>query len=96
MPKPNLRAVNKGDLISCSRCGGAGKIELTGVFAETLTLLRAQSAALSGVEMAQLANVNPTAMNNRLAWLEAHGFARSEWYGRSRLYRAVNTEKVNG
>lgn len=87
MPKPNLRAVNK-DMVTCSRCGGAGAIEITGVFAETLTLLRAQTAAVNGVEMAQLADVNPTAMNNRLAWLEAHGLAQSEWYGRSKLYRA--------
>jgi len=73
------------DFIPCSHCDGEGYIELTGVHAETLSLLRGLPAALNGVELAKLANCNPTAMNNRLAWLEEQGLAERKRYGRESL-----------
>lgn len=78
----------KRDLIPCSHCDGAGKIELTGVCAETLAFLRTQSEALNGANVARLCGVNPTAMNNRLNWLEANGLAKSERYGSQKRWRA--------
>lgn len=93
MPKPNLRAVNKPDFVPCSHCDGAGKIELTGVHAETLAFLRWQSLSFNGAELARLCGVNPTAMNNRLVWLEKHGLVKSERYGSQKRWRAVNKER---
>lgn len=81
--------MKKADFIPCSQCAGEGYIELTGVFAETLELLRKQSTELNGVEMARLADCNPTAMNNRLVWLEAHGLAERKRFGRKSLWKAT-------
>jgi len=77
------------DFITCSHCSGEGQIELTGVHADTLALLRRQSAMLDGVRLAKIAKVNATAMNNRLAWLEGHGLAERTRYGRVSLWKAV-------
>lgn len=77
------------DYVPCSHCAGVGHTELTGVFAETLELLRKQRNALNGVELARLAGCNPTAMNNRLVWLEGHGLAERKRYGRSSLWTAA-------
>lgn len=76
------------DFIPCSHCSGEGYIELTGVYAETLALVRAQSAALNGVELARLAKCNPTAMNNRLCWLESQGLIKRIRYGSKSLWSA--------
>lgn len=76
--------------IECSHCKGRGEIELTGVHADTLTLLRLQARALNGAALARLAGVQPTAMNNRLNWLESHGLAISERYGSQKRWRANN------
>lgn len=81
--------MKQADFIQCSHCAGEGYIELTGVFAETLELLRKQPTALNGVELAELAGCNPTAMNNRLVWLEGHGLAERKRYGRSSLWTAA-------
>ena len=74
--------------VKCKACGGTGTIELTGVYAETLALLRS-SGEISGAALARTAGVKPTAMNNRLAVLAKHGLARSRPYGRQRLYKAI-------
>lgn len=52
------------DYIPCSHCDGEGYIELTGVYAATLDLLRAQLVALNGSELARVAKCNPTARDN--------------------------------
>lgn len=77
------------DYIPCSHCSGEGHIELTGVFAETLALLRKQTKTLNGAQLAQIAKVNPTAMNNRLVWLEGHGLAERTRYGSKSLWKAT-------
>ena len=77
------------DYIPCSQCNGEGYTELTGVHADTLSLLRGLPAALNGVELAKLANCNPTAMNNRLAWLEGQGLAERKRYGKQSLWKAT-------
>ena len=74
--------------IQCSRCKGRGEVELNGEFAETLLLLRKQKEELNGASLAKLAGIHPTAMNNRLVWLERNGFATGRRYGRSRFWRA--------
>jgi len=81
--------MKKADYIPCSHCDGEGFIELTGVHADTLTLLRNQPESLNGVELAKLANCNPTAMNNRLAYLESHGLAERKRYGRESTWKAT-------
>ncbi len=77
------------DYIPCSHCKGKGRIQLTGVHADTLKLLRKQSKALNGVELAKIARCQPTAMNNRLAWLESQGLAKRTRYGRDSFWRAA-------
>ena len=74
--------------VKCIACGGSGVIELTGVYAETLALLR-NSGEMSGAALARIAGIKPTAMSNRLAVLAKHGLARSRPYGRQRLYKAI-------
>jgi hypothetical protein len=75
--------------ITCSHCDGEGLVELTGIYFDTLMLLRNQPALLNGVELAKLANCNPTAMNNRLAYLESHGLAERTRYGRESTWKAT-------
>lgn len=77
------------DFIPCSHCAGEGWVELTGTYAETLALLREQPTALNGAELAKLAKCNPTAMNNRLVWLEGQGLAERKRNGKESLWRAA-------
>jgi hypothetical protein len=74
--------------IKCSRCGGRGEIELTGVYAVTLKALR-KRGEVTGTALAKEMNANPTAVLNRLAALERFGLARSRQFGRERHYEAV-------
>lgn len=75
--------------VPCPRCHGCGTVELVGVHAETLALLRAQAVERNGAALARLAGVAPTAMNNRLIVLERLGLATGRQAGRQRLWRAV-------
>jgi hypothetical protein len=72
----------------CPTCGGSGEVEVTGIYADTLLLLRRQKGEVSGADLARLDGCNATAMNNRLAALERLGLATSRRYGRQRLFRA--------
>lgn len=76
------------DTTTCGHCGGTGHVKLTGVYADTLALLRKQKQEVTGAELATIDGCKATAMNNRLAMLEQHGFATSRKYGRMRLYVA--------
>jgi hypothetical protein len=76
-------------MIGCRCCGGVGKIELTGVAADTLKLLKAQKSPLCGAELAELAGCSGMAMCNRLVLLERHGLAKATRYGVKRLWQAV-------
>lgn len=76
-------------MVPCARCAGEGFTELNGSYAETLELLRKQKHELSGVDLAALARIKPTAMNNRLVWLEGAGLAKGRRYGQSRLWKAL-------
>lgn len=73
--------------VRCPHCRGAGEVELTGVYAETLALLRRHGKEASGAALARLDGCKATAMNNRLAALERLGLASSRRYGRERLFR---------
>lgn len=72
----------------CPHCGGHGPRKLTGIYAETLELLRQASGEIHGAALAAKAGCPATAMNNRLARLEELGLATSRRYGRQRLFRA--------
>lgn len=78
--------------ITCGYCKGEGTVPLTGVYAETLKTLRRKTkggAFVVANRDAGLFACEPTALNNRLAWLESKGFAASEQYGRERRYTAL-------
>jgi hypothetical protein len=78
---------------TCPRCDGAGEIELTGVYLETLSglkrLTKAGRGVVAGRDWKWFGCNQPTALNNRLDWLEKHGLARSERYGRERRFWAT-------
>lgn len=80
-----------GEFTKCNCCGGTGRIRVTGVYAETLCILRRRCHGGGFVVANQDAfrfDCKPTALNNRLAWLERHGFATSSKFGRQRRYVA--------
>lgn len=77
------------ETVPCSSCNGSGRVELNGVYTDTLILLRAVNGEIHGAELARQDGCNPTAMNNRLAYLVRHGFAVERPYGRKKFYRAV-------
>jgi DNA-binding transcriptional ArsR family regulator len=76
-------------MVPCGHCHGHGRVLLTGVYADTLRILRDCSGEHTGADLARIAGTKPTAMNNRLARLEELGLATSHRYGRKRLYRAT-------
>lgn len=78
-------------VVPCSHCAGEGWVVLTGVYADTLTLLKKQRKEVSGAELARIAKVNSTAMNNRLCALEGYGFASGRRYGAVRMWKATDT-----
>lgn len=77
------------DTTTCGHCGGTGHVELTGIYADTLALLRRQKSEVTGAALSKIDGCKDTTMNNRLAMLERHGFATSRRYGRERLFKAV-------
>jgi Mn-dependent DtxR family transcriptional regulator len=74
---------------ACPRCRGSGQIPLTGVYAETLALLKRQRREASGADLARLDGCSGPAMCNRLARMEHLGLVVSRRYGHLRLYRAT-------
>lgn len=89
MPK-RLRVETVKDLYACSCCNGTGKLELTGVYAETLQIMRANFNSRDAFAVANrdahLFQCGPTALNNRLNRLEEMGFVDSERYGNQRRF----------
>ncbi len=77
------------DTTTCGHCGGTGHVELNGVYADTLALLRKQKDEVTGADLAKIDGCKPCAMNNRLSMLDHHGFLTSRRYGKKRLYKAV-------
>lgn len=74
---------------TCHCCKGSGKEEVTGVYADTWRLLRKHGPA-TGARLLRMVGCEPSAMNNRLAFLEHEGFATSRRNGRERIYKAVD------
>ena len=89
IPQKQKLVGNPEVLVLCRRCAGEGRIPLTGVYADTLSLLRKQKKELSGAALARLVSINGTAMNNRLTWLERHGLAVGRWNGHERLWKEM-------
>jgi hypothetical protein len=78
--------------IQCPTCSGFGQVEVTGVYLETLMALRRFTREYEWTTAAKSAKwlrCSATAANMRFAWLEQHGLATSERYGRERRYRAT-------
>jgi len=74
--------------VSCWHCRGSGRVELTGVYADTLALLRRQREPLNGAALARLAGCSNEAMCNRLRAIERHGLAKSRRHGREAIWTA--------
>ena len=79
------------DTVCCSHCQGTGRTKLTGVYAETLKVIRRLKKTIGYVvanQHADLFGCNPTALSNRLAYLHRHGLIDCEIFGRQRRYRS--------
>ena len=74
--------------VPCTCCLGSGKIALTGRYLETYRLLSHNPGAI-GADLARIAGVNPTAMNNRLSWLADKGLATFTQFGKKKMYTVV-------
>jgi hypothetical protein len=75
---------------TCQTCGGTGRVEVTGVYAKTLAVLRGLHAPISGAALSRLmAGVSPEATCNRLAALRRHGLAECRQNGREKLWTAT-------
>lgn len=73
----------------CPYCNGVGHVEVSPVYKETWFLLK-KFGPISGAELSRHDGCKETAMNNRLAVLEELGLARSQTYGRLRLFEAID------
>ena len=73
----------------CCRCKGTGKVAMNGAHADTLEVLKKQKQEISGVALSRIVGCKPTAMNNRLTYLQKLGLAKGRAYGRMVLWRAV-------
>lgn len=74
--------------VLCTRCHGSGRVELNGVNAETLALLRRQRSEVCGKDLADLAGCSNESMCNRLRAIEQHGLAESRKWGRKVFWKA--------
>jgi response regulator of citrate/malate metabolism len=80
--------------VACSRCGGSGEVEFTGVYADTLRqairMLSSGATEIIAGRDADSFGCAATALNNRLAYLERQGFLTSVSYGRQRRFMLAN------
>ena len=88
--------------IPCNCCKGTGKIEVTGVYLQTLAHLQRMTAKRAGDNFV-VANreypwfqCSPTALSNRLKWLEQRGLATVEMFGRQKRYRSTSKPQTGG
>jgi len=78
--------------VECQHCNGSGRVPLKGVYLETYSKLQRMTRAGTPCVAARAAEYfgcKPTALNNRLAWLQEHSLASSEKHGRERRYTAT-------
>lgn len=77
------------DKVRCPCCKGAGVVDFTGVYADTLQFIirDMKRESFTGAQLGRRLGVRATAMNNRLAILEEIGFLESRRYGRKRLHK---------
>jgi hypothetical protein len=52
----------KKPTVSCGVCGGLGRVELSDVYTETLSILRKQHAPVNGAELARQARCTGVAL----------------------------------
>lgn len=73
---------------SCPHCNGKGKVELTGVYLNTLRVLQG-SVPISGADLGRLMGVKGEAMCNRLATLKRLGLVKCTQDGRKKIWTAT-------
>lgn len=78
----------KSLLVECHHCAGSGKLELPAELEETLLMLNAIRAATT-LELLRRSRrfIRHTTLCNRLAKLEALGFAKSHKEGKNKFWR---------
>jgi hypothetical protein len=74
-------------MVSCPHCDGRGRVELTGVYADTFRLLQIRRG-MNATALASIAGCKDTAMANRLRALERMGLALCRKNGRENLWTA--------
>lgn len=74
----------------CQMCSGTGKLAVSGVYKETLDGMKrlcARGGYVIANRDAKWFGCSGPALSNRLVWLEIHGYAVSERYGREKRFR---------
>jgi 4-hydroxy-3-methylbut-2-en-1-yl diphosphate synthase IspG/GcpE len=82
-------------MIDCPHCEGRGRIELTGVYAETLNALRRQKSEITGADLGRVCGCRGEAMRNRLARLRDLGLATCRTYGRKKRALTYLDQNIN-
>ncbi len=75
--------------VSCPHCQGSGLRKVTGAYFRTYQLVEA-NPRLNGAQLAAIAKVKPTAMNNRLMAMSRLGLLQFEEDGRQKLWWIVD------
>jgi hypothetical protein len=78
--------------VHCGTCKGTERVRLSGIYAETYTLLVRQKQPVTGAFLATVAGCKGPAMANRLVRLERYGLASGERYGRCRRWVALEVK----
>lgn len=81
---------SKPPTMPCPHCHGSGRIEVTGIYAQTLKDVQRWCSRSGRYVVANRDagwfGCNGTALSNRLAVLEKHGLVYSVKYGRQRRF----------
>lgn len=79
--------------VKCPYCGGCGRRRVTGVYLDTLRILRKRTKrgliTVAGRHAEQCFKCKPTALNQRLRKLAEYGLARFDEYGKEKRFWSV-------
>ncbi|MEN3329110.1 MAG: hypothetical protein V7638_3917, partial [Acidobacteriota bacterium] len=72
--------------VTCTHCGGSGRLQLRGIYLDTFNVLSQQKAAVTARALAIMCNCKVTAMKARLNYLERTGLVKHERIERERYW----------
>ena len=72
-----MSARKRAITVTCSACDGEGAVPIADQYSEILDLLGAEWISTSDIHEKLKSDLQPTALANRLTWLEKHSLAQS-------------------